>query len=78
MAKQGEKFTCIKVCYYRKRLWKIGEKLVANEGENVPHFFKSGDAKIEQAPVPEAPRTLSEVQKAEADAVKKGPLSFLD
>lgn len=78
MAQESVVYTCVKKCFYRDRLWTPGEKLKVVSGTTVPAHFKSGEVKIEKPVEKEGPRTLSGVQVAEADAVKKGPLSFLD
>ena len=62
------KFTCKNRCFYRSRLWRPGETLVAKPGEKVPHHFTEvggAVAAVNQAK-PSEPVALSQMIEKEA------------
>jgi len=36
---QNMKYTCVKKCFYRNRLYSVGESFTSEKGEKVPPYF---------------------------------------
>lgn len=66
------KFTCIKKCFFRARLWSVGETLQAAPGEQIPKFFTSKEVKPVSVPPVAEPRTFAEIHRKEAKDLLAG------
>lgn len=62
------RYVCTRKCQFRGRRWRVGESLVAKEGEKLPPYFVS-QAQFDPEEVPAEPRSLKAVQEA-AQAAK--------
>jgi hypothetical protein len=61
-----QKFTCIRKCFHRGRVWTVGETLQSSPEAAPPaKSFKAGEVKKVVAPVAKDPRTFSEINKAQ-------------
>jgi hypothetical protein len=67
-------YKCQTKCFYRNRLWVVGEVIVPMEGEKLPkHFVQASAYKKSKADIRLAadPKTLLELNKAEqAEALR--------
>lgn len=63
-----QKYTCIRKCFHRGRVWTVGESLQSPAGTVPPEKnFKAGEVKREVKAVKSEPKTFSEVNKAPAN-----------
>ena len=71
-------YTCVKPCFFQNRMWAAGETLRLPSGEIAPKWFTTKEIPAVVVEKRIEPTTFSGMQKAEAEAVLKDPLSFLD
>lgn len=65
------KYTCIKQCFYRNRLWSLGETLDSKPGEQVPHHFEAARmVKVEVKMAEAEAKTFSALQKEQEEQDK--------
>ena len=69
------KFVCVKKCYFRARVWVVGETLETVKGEKLPKHFeavkKVAPVVKEPEKVKDEPQTMSGLNKAEEKAEKE-------
>lgn len=71
MAEQA-KYVCTKACFYRNRVWGVGEILLPRSGEQVPHHFKEDAAAVEQPKIKgDTFSGMQEAEKAETQKAEK-------
>lgn len=64
-------YVCRKKCYFRKKLWKVGETLKAEASEVIPSHFVVREKYLppEEKKLPEEPKTFSELAKSQANDI---------
>ena len=65
-------YVCKKKCFFRDRVWSVGETLQAKQDEVPKHFVLKEKYVPEEKEVPQDPQSLSEFQKEEAKQVLAG------
>lgn len=69
---EATEYVCIKVCYYRNRLWELGETLAPHNGELVPrHFMPKDKAVVAVKKQEEGPKTFQEMNNNIVEEEKK-------
>lgn len=59
-------YVCVKKCFFRGRIWALGETLVPSPGESVPKHFITKDKYVPEPVVDlKDPKTFHELQKKE-------------
>ena len=61
------KYKCVNKCYFRDRVWGVGEFLDSRKGEKIPHHFEQADEVESDVDEDGEPETMSELNAAQAD-----------
>jgi hypothetical protein len=66
------KYTCIQKCFFRARVWAVGETLQSAPDEQVPKFFTSKEVKPAPVIPVDDPKSFAEYQRKEARELLNG------
>lgn len=72
MEETNTEYKCVRSCFFRGRLWGVGEILSPKVGEIIPrHFEFVKGLEVPTQDEPQKPMTFSEMNKAEDEKAKR-------